>query len=341
MSNHAWDKTYEAVEGQLSAMGVEVFEIGVFERGDGGKPQYMLLRTWDRKSVLEAVPWLRQRNWHDSHIYVRPKGESNLTMIDDLQFSAVTRMRQVGFHPAAVVQTSPGNYQAWIKHPMRLEKELGTAVARTLAERFGGDVKAADWRHFGRLAGFRNTKTRHAQIVPVPHYDDWRSQNFHRDLEGQWVDRGGQAYSEGRMQELYAGVSPKVRFPFVRLIEASGVIAEESHRLVTTMRGSLERERVDRERATTRFRGQAARERNGPLKDIEAFRADPKYRGDGTRVDLAYAVYAVARGADVEDVRAALRSRDLSHKGSEKRQNDYIERTVRKAILRVGQERER
>jgi len=25
----------------------------------------------------------------------------------------------------------------------------GTAVARTLAERFGGDIRAADWRHFG------------------------------------------------------------------------------------------------------------------------------------------------------------------------------------------------
>ena len=56
------------------------------------------------------------------------------------------------------MQTSPGNYQAWIKHAARLDKELGTAVARDLAERFGGDVKAADWRHFGRLAGFRNTK---------------------------------------------------------------------------------------------------------------------------------------------------------------------------------------
>ena len=72
------------------------------------------------------------------------------------------------------------------------------------------------------------------------------------------------------------------------------------------------------------------------MKGIEAFRADPRYGGDGTRVDLAYAVYAVAHGADVEDVRAALRSRDLSHKGNEKRQSDYIERTVRKALVSVA-----
>jgi hypothetical protein len=77
------------------------------------------------------------------------------------------------------------------------------------------------------------------------------------------------------------------------------------------------------------------------LKGIEAFRADARYGGDGTRVDLAYAVYAVARGVDLASVKAALGSRDLSHKGNPKRQSDYIERTVRKALVRVEQERGR
>ncbi|PYT22260.1 MAG: hypothetical protein DMG58_30520 [Acidobacteria bacterium] len=53
-----------------------------------------------------------------------------------------------------VVETSPSNFQAWLKHPEPLDKQLSTAAARTLAERFGGDVGAADWRHFGRLSGF-------------------------------------------------------------------------------------------------------------------------------------------------------------------------------------------
>ena len=185
-SGHTWDKTYEAVERQLTAMGADLFEVGALQRGDGDKPQFMLLRTWDQKKVIESmlaprtrlpfVPWLWYQNWHESHIYVRPKGESSLTLIDDLKLSAVARMRQEGFRPAAVVQTSPGNYQAWIKHPTRLDRELGTAVARELATRFGGDVKAADWRHLGRLAGFRNTKARYRQVIPVPDYDAWRAQ---------------------------------------------------------------------------------------------------------------------------------------------------------------------
>jgi len=172
--SHAWDKTYEAVERQLTAMGAELFEVGSLQRADGDQLQFMLLRTWDRRKVIDSVPWLRYQNRHESHIYERPKGESNLTLVDDLKLSSVTRMRQEGTQPAAVVQTSPGNFQAWIKHATRLDKELGTAVARELAKRFGGDLKAADWRHLGRLAGFRNTKGRYRQVVPVPDYDAWR-----------------------------------------------------------------------------------------------------------------------------------------------------------------------
>jgi len=111
--------------------------------------------------------------------------------------------------------------------------------------------------------------------------------------------------------------------------------------LVATVRARLERERADRVRLEAQFRARAAQQTAGPLKDIEAFRKDPRYDGDGTRVDLAYAVYAVARGVDVQDVRAALRSRDLSHKGNAKRQSDYIERTVRKALANVEQGRGR
>ena len=67
-------------------------------------------------------------------------------------------MKQAGFGPAAIVETSPGNYPAWLKHPERLSKEVSTAAARALAEKFGGDRGAADWRHFGRLSGFTNRK---------------------------------------------------------------------------------------------------------------------------------------------------------------------------------------
>ena len=337
----AGDKTYEAVERQLCAMGGEIFEVGALQRGDGEQPQFMLLRTWDKERLSDSIPWLRYHNRNGSHIFVRPKGESNLTLIDDLKAEAVVRMRDEGFQPAAVVQTSPGNYQAWVKHAEKLDKELGTAVARDLARRFGGDVKAADWRHFGRLAGFTNTKEKYKRIVAVPDYQDWRNAHFRSDFRGHWVDQNGNAYTEERLQAIHTALSPTARFPFVRLVETSGEIARESERLVALVRTKLAQERAERAQLQARFQAQGQRPSTGPLKGIDAFRVDSRYGGDGTRVDLAYAVYALARGVDLASVKAALGSRDLSHKGSRKRQVDYIERTVRKALASVEQARGR
>jgi hypothetical protein len=72
------------------------------------------------------------------------------------------------------------------------------------------------------------------------------------------------------------------------------------------------------------------------LKSIEDFRANPLYGADNTRIDLAYAVYALAHGAPRSQVEAILRDRDLRHKGNEKRQTQYIERTIEKAITALG-----
>ena len=61
-----------------------------------------------------------------------------------------------------------------------------------------------------------------------------------------------------------------------------------------------------------------------------------EYGGDGNRIDLAYAVYALAHGASENEVRSAIASRDLSKKGPESRQQAYVERTIRKACSTLG-----
>ncbi|MGO9057658.1 MAG: DNA-primase RepB domain-containing protein [Candidatus Binataceae bacterium] len=56
------------------------------------------------------------------------------------------------------METSPRNFQAWLKHGQALDQATSTRVAKELALWFGGDPGSADWRHFGRLAGFTNLK---------------------------------------------------------------------------------------------------------------------------------------------------------------------------------------
>jgi RepB DNA-primase from phage plasmid len=281
------DKTLEAVRKQIKAMGCEVFEVGLFKPTATGKEPVMLPRTWDAEALLRSVSWLKHQNRDGRNIYIRPSGEHNLSLVDDLTAASVGAMRKAGFTPALVVQTSPGNFQAWVKHPEILDKEAGTAAARALAQQFGGDPGAADWRHFGRLSGYTNRK------------DKYRA-------------------SDG----LY---------PFVRLMESSGTEYDKGKEFISIIRTQVEMDRAERLRIAEAARS-ARSDNDGLLKSIDMFRADPKYAGDGTRVDLAYAVYAVSHGAADAEITAALYSRDLRHKGSQKRQDDYVRRTIQKAL---------
>ncbi len=279
------DRTTEAVTRQMKAMGSNVFEVGLFKPEASGEP-VMLPRTWDADALVRSVPWLRHQNRNGRNIYIRPAGENNLSLVDDLTQRAVTEMKQSGFQPALVVETSPGNFQAWVKHPEFLPKEISTAAARALASRFGGDPGAADWRHFGRLAGLTNRKQRHMNTA--------------------------------------TGL-----FPFVRITEASGNSYPQALPFLSGVKNAVEKEQSERQ----------ARSRQRPhvvpnvanLKTIDEFRNNAKYGADATRVDLAYALYALLRGANEADVRAAIGARDLSHKGNERRQQDYVDRTIRKA----------
>jgi len=119
-------------------------------------------------------------------------------------------------------------------------------------------------------------------------------------------------------------------FPFVRLIESSGIVYREAGKFVDSIREQCAREQDARNKRDAAFASIPVS--RGADESIELFRQNPAYGGDGTRVDLAYALYALSRGVRPEDVGAAIRGRDLSHKGSERRQEDYVERTIRKAL---------
>jgi hypothetical protein len=119
----------------------------------------MILREGQGTIEIEmAIKWLRHENGKGAHIYIRPAGTHSLSLIDDLSAEVIERMKAEGFEPAVVVETSPNNFQAWLNHGQVLEATMSTRAAKQLAERFGGDPSSADWRHFGRLAGFTNPK---------------------------------------------------------------------------------------------------------------------------------------------------------------------------------------
>lgn len=152
--------TLQIIREQTSAMHADLFEVGVF---DSREPR-MTLRTWDQNSLLQSIPWLRHQNAIGKDIYIRPHGNHAMSLVDDLSAQSIEDMKAEGVQPSAVIQTSPGNYQAWVHHGQVLPPNVSTQIARDLANEFGGDHKAADWRHFGRLAGFTNRKEKHRKL---------------------------------------------------------------------------------------------------------------------------------------------------------------------------------
>jgi len=158
MSTNKTDRTFEAVKRQVEAMGVKIFEVGLFKPGAQTE---MIPRTWDKATLFKSIPWLRYQNSLGRNIYIRPKGEHPLTLLDDVNAATLARMKAEGFAPCVVVETSPGNFQAWLNHGRVLPKEQSTAAAKLLAAKFGADPSSADWRHFGRLADFTNRKERY------------------------------------------------------------------------------------------------------------------------------------------------------------------------------------
>ncbi len=151
------DKTESVVRNMLGAIEAPLYDVGVLsDRG-------MLpgLDGIPASAVLERLPLLKYRNARGSHIYIRPSGEHRFTVLDDLDEASLARLSADGFSPCAVVETSSGNFQAWLRHATVFPKLLGTFAAQTLAARYGADPSAADWRRFGRLPGFTNCKPKY------------------------------------------------------------------------------------------------------------------------------------------------------------------------------------
>ena len=118
----------------------------------------LLCEAYTFRQIEQAIQPLRRENARGAHIFVRPHGAHTLNLVDDLGVDAIARMTDAGFQPALVVETSPQNFQVWLNHRRTLDRNMSTWAAKELAKRFGGDLSSADWRHFGRLAGFTNQK---------------------------------------------------------------------------------------------------------------------------------------------------------------------------------------
>ena len=214
-------------------------------------------------------------------------------------------MRRNGCTPAAVLETSKDNCQAWVRVSGKpLTAEVSTEVAKDLATRFDADQHSAKQRQFGRLAGFTNQKP-------------------------------SRTIAEGP----YAGLQP-----FVLLREASGRPAPAGPELVRAAEQrvqSQERERAELAREEARQQaagGGQAGQRREPARDVQVrgsehyqrLSSNPTFSADLSRLDFAVAKDLTKDGYGREQVIQAIAQ--LSPRLEERHDPaDYVPRTVDRA----------
>ena len=126
-------RTRVAVERQITAMGADVFEVGLSNRGYPATHLTSLKccracgigRLYSGPSLGSPTKTPTVATFMSA-----PKG-SHLSLVDNLTAAAVQKMKNEGFTPALLVETSPGNFQAWLNHGQVLQKQLSTLAART------------------------------------------------------------------------------------------------------------------------------------------------------------------------------------------------------------------
>lgn len=160
------DFTLYAVKRQLAAFGCNDFELGVYNDSKRHikDENPMFINYWAANSIIDKVPWLKHKNSNDHDIFIRPAMESNknLLFVDDLDYGRIQRMQNDGFVFALLIESSPQNFHGWVRADIgQFNAEIATSCCKVIAEEYKTDINSADFRHFGRLAGFTNRKPKY------------------------------------------------------------------------------------------------------------------------------------------------------------------------------------
>jgi hypothetical protein len=118
-------------------------------------------RFFSPEEVEKTIRQLRWRNASGYDIYITPIDPAHhYLVVDDMTSTTFQALREAGYAPCLVQESSPGNLQAIIKTP-RLEGVNEQTVANKLVQQLNlefGDPKFSGVIHPFRMAGFANKK---------------------------------------------------------------------------------------------------------------------------------------------------------------------------------------
>jgi len=156
--------TLQAVRRQLAAMPHDLYLVRLIHSDT--RRAFPGERLWTAAQLIHTatIRFLRIRNREGCDVYIHLYAEEHnpgyiLVDLDHNDPAVVETMRAAGHEPCVILQTSPGNLQAWVQvSATPIEATIATQIGKRLAHLYGGDPASTDWRHLGRLAGFTNQK---------------------------------------------------------------------------------------------------------------------------------------------------------------------------------------
>jgi hypothetical protein len=164
MFDRGLNLTLQAIRRQLAAMPHDLYLVRLIHSQT--RRAFPGERLWTAAQLTHpaTVRFLRVRNREGCDVYLHPYADGRnpgyiLVDLDRTDPAVVEAMRAAGHEPCAVLQTSPGNLQAWVHvSATPIEAAVASQIGKQLAHLYGGDLGSTDWRHLGRLAGFTNQK---------------------------------------------------------------------------------------------------------------------------------------------------------------------------------------
>ncbi len=151
------DRTAEAAQRQMTAIGVERFVVTLRHEAEGKIEE----RHWSRGDVMHSMAWLKRMNARGYDVLIRPDGEHGLVLLDGLTKTQLDTLHQRGFGAAVVVDADREQYEAWIKLslapiPLPTQEQAVLALRKGLALPTGRGGSPKD----GHLAWLTNRSAR-------------------------------------------------------------------------------------------------------------------------------------------------------------------------------------
>lgn len=158
-------------ERYAEAVGAERYRVTSIKMCEDGSKQTFIIdkkdgitRGFTPQEVGQRTPEMQRLQRRGENLYYTPLSDKkHHILIDDMNREKLERLIKDGYQPAAVLESSPGNYQAIITVPKlgtAHDKDVGNRLSDALNREYG-DPKLSGAIHPHRAPGYENRKPKH------------------------------------------------------------------------------------------------------------------------------------------------------------------------------------